>query len=138
MAGDAWLFQPAQRQQGSFRQGETRGEDCGSLLGDASAVWFLCDTDFAVGLTLLFCVSELDLGPKRVGAGCGGQQEDALPQLRRAGLRGDGIVQGAAGRRRPGPGPPVSAAVGMGQTLEQPGHGHSHLSLPGPDQLPVQ
>lgn len=83
-------------------------------------------------------VFESDLEPNRVGAGCGGQQEDALPQLCYARLRGDGNFQGPARCHRPGPGPPVFAAVRMGQTLEQPRHRHKPLPLQGPDQLTLQ
>lgn len=86
----------------------------------------------------LFFPPKLDFGPRRVRAGCSGQQ-NALPQLRRhAGLRGDAVVQGPGGCLRPGAGPPVSSAVRVGPTLEQPGHRLTHAPLPGPVQLPVQ
>ena len=146
---DAWQFHRAQRQQVSSPVSQGRGKcDEGSFQQfcvSTRSETFLCNTEWNSSFSwltlplLFFYISELDLGPKRVGAGCGGQQEDALPQLwQHAGLPGDTVIQGPTGCHRPGPGPPVSPAVRVGQTLEQPGDGLAHTPLPGSDQLTLQ
>lgn len=140
----------------SVRVGGDNGEEGRAPL--FCLFWILLHC-FCVNLSVLFCVcnaaslavltlvsplfsphvSKPDFGPKRVGAGCSGQQEDAFPQLRwHAWLRGDAVVQGPTGCHRPGAGPPVSPAVRMGQTLEQSGHRLTHTPLPASVQLPIQ